>query len=109
MKQLRLDLNVKEIEDPVIRDNFFRVREFLRDELFGKFIGRHMSLTVSAAVTNERVPHRLGFKPEDVILTYCSANSVTFNYSLFDNLYMDFTTTGACTFRFYIGSHKEQD
>lgn len=104
MAKRELDLLVQETEDFTTRENFDRIRLFVSEDLFTKFDGKLYELELSAAVTNFRFTHRLGFLPKDVILTgNTGVGSVTFNYSLFDSTHIDLTTTGAVNLRFVAG------
>jgi len=105
MSSQRLELFVPETKDEIARENFDRIREFVSNDLFTKFDGEHFTVDIPAAITNLRYEHRLGFKPQDVILTSkIGAGSVTFNYNLFTNQFIDITTTGAATIRFVAGT-----
>lgn len=104
MPKRELELLVQETDDFVSKENFDRIRLFINEDLFSKFDGKFYELSLDSSVTNLRFPHRLGFVPKDVILTgNTGAGSVTFNYSLFDQSYMDLTTTGAVALRFIAG------
>lgn len=100
---------LKDIDDPYIRENFKRLESFLQD--FPLFRGewRFFELTFSAAVTNEKRAHGLGFTPLDVIQTsVAGAGDITFNHSEFSDTTIDVTTTGACVVRCFIGAYKEE-
>lgn len=104
MAKPRLDLLVENTKDSVARENFDRVRQFFRDDLFTKFDGGHFVISVPNAVTNYRYPHKLRFTPKDIILTSSiGAGAVTFNYEDFDQQYLDITTSGPVDFRFIAG------
>lgn len=94
-------------DDNKPRDNFARLNIFLRDVPFlrGKWV--FFTYTFSAAVTNLKIPHNLGFMPQDVIQTsLVGAGALTWNYALFDKTNVNMTTTGACTVRAFVGTYK---
>lgn len=70
---------------------------------------RFIEYTTKGAVTNVAIPHTLKFSPKDAILLSASNGvTVTFNYSSFNKTTISFSTTGATTFRAFIGSYKEE-
>lgn len=99
----------EQLQDPVARECFQWIVDFVRDVplLQGNF--RHLELEFNKAETNLKVPHNLGFKPEDIIQTSVTgAGSVTFNYNKFDNTNLDITTSGACVVRFFAGRYERE-
>lgn len=105
-----LEVNLTGIKDFATRDAIANVQDEFRDNdlLGGKFT--FFTLSFLSAVTNYKFPHGLGFKPLDIIQTSFiglgtgGAGAVEFNYSLFDAVNLDITTTDACRFRFFAGS-----
>lgn len=98
----------KDIDDPFIRENFKRLTLFIK--AFPLFRGNwaFQEKTFTGAVTNLNIVHGLGFKPTDVIQTSkTGAGAITFNYSSFDSININVTTTGACVVRFFIGAYRE--
>jgi hypothetical protein len=105
MKKTRT-LLVKEMQDSYVRENFMRLQDIIRRLPLDGF--RHLEITFDAAQTNKKVAHGLGAKPKDVIQTSLTGTgSVTWNYSSFDDTYLDVTSTGACVVRAYVGTHTE--
>lgn len=105
---MALDLILKEIQDDYVRENFTRIRRFLEGKTFLKGTFKFFELEVTAAVTNQRHKHNLGFVPKDVIITsQIGAGALTINYSRFDIDFIDFTTTGAVAFRGFVGTYRE--
>jgi hypothetical protein len=102
------EITFKDIEDPYVKESFSRLKQFLQGlpMLFGEFEFRE--IVASAAVTNMKVPHGLGFKPVDIIQTSkIGAGNITFNYDKFDKTFLDITTTGPCTVRAFVGAYRE--
>lgn len=108
-KQTKLSLLKKEVSDEYSRENFERIEGFIRDEplLKGKF--KFFELVFSAAVTNMRIPHNLGFLPKDAIITYRipTTSTVTLNQNLWTDTFLDITTSAAVTIRAFIGTYGE--
>lgn len=104
----------KDIEDVYIRENFKRLALFLQK--FPLFRGewQFFEVTFTAAVTDFKIAHGLGFTPTDIILTATKgagsvgAGVITFNYDSFDKTNINVTTTDSCVVRFFAGSYKEE-
>ena len=102
------ELILKNVEDVIIRENFFRLQKFLNDFPLFKGSWKFFELTFDAAVTNKQILHGLGFIPLDVIQTSVrGAGTLTWDYDLFDRDYLVVTTTGACTIRAFVGAYRE--
>lgn len=90
-----------EASDGKVRENFKRLQDFIKDLVAQPFLkGTFKFLTFShdTAESNIKVPHGLGFKPEDVVVTSAIGSlSYTLNYSSFDENFLDITTTGSGT------------
>lgn len=95
------------ITDPNARESFKQLQEFLVEET--PLIGfRHFEISLDAATVNYRFPHSLGFLPKDIIETSVTGSgSVTYNFSLFDDTFLDITVTGPCVMRFFAGSYQK--
>lgn len=99
----------EKLEDPVSRECFQWIIDYVRDVplLQGSF--RHFQLTFTRAETDLLIPHRLGFQPKDIIQTSLTgAGTVTFNYNKFDADNIAITTTGACVVRFFAGRYESE-
>ncbi len=103
----KLSLTLRLIENEYIRENFRKILEFFRNEP-GLFGFRLVTITETGAVTNKKIPHGLGFLPQDVIQTQkTGAGDITWNHDSFDAQYLDITTTGACQVRALVGTYQE--
>jgi len=102
-----LKIFTSEVVDTVIRDNFTSIRNFFDKN--SQFIGFSLlEFEVNSAVTNEKIPHSLGFQPKDLVQTSkIGSGTITYNYDKFDSTNLDITTTGPCKIRAYVGTHKE--
>jgi hypothetical protein len=102
------DIILKDVQDIYVRENFFRLDKFLKKYPLFRAELYFFELTFVAAVTNERRPHGLTFKPLDIIQTsLIGSGSLTWNYDRFDLKNLDVTTTGPCTVRAFIGAYRE--
>lgn len=104
-----IKLLVKEIEDERSRENFKRLqKELTVDQVILKGQWKFFEIVFDGAVTNFKVKHLLNFVPKDVIQTsLIGAGALTWNYTLFDRVNLDITTTGACTVRAFVGAYLE--
>jgi len=101
------DLKIDQIKDPVIRDNFRALREYIsKQNQFNDFV--HIEFKTTSAENNKKISHGLGFKPKDVILgKIVGSGTVTFNYSKFDSQYIDITTNGPVRVRAFVGTYVD--
>jgi hypothetical protein len=106
--QLRKPL-VELIQDVNIRESLQWIYEYLSDIslLRGQF--QHFEITFPAAKTDEKIPHKLGFVPTDVILTSVKgAGTPTFTYGDFDKTYLVISTSDECVIRFFAGRYENE-
>lgn len=96
-------LLINEMKDQYIQENFIRIQDFIKtaELLSSNFF--FFSITVPGALTNYRFAHNLGFRPLDIIQTSAIGGTVTWNYSLFDDEFLDLTTSAALTVRGFAG------
>ena len=67
-------------------------------------------LTFDRAETNIQIPHQLALVPKDIIQTSISDGAtVTFNYDNFTSTYIELSTSGACTVRFFGGLYESEN
>lgn len=105
-----LKLYLNEINDPVIRENFFRLQLNNQQDSMRKSRFRFFTFSVPGAVSNLRIPHKLNYVPIDVIqlsVTGVDTTTVTWHYDSFDATFLEVSTDGACTVRAYVGRYEE--
>lgn len=105
---MRLQLFKNEIKDTFTRENFRKIDEVFKQEpiLNGAF--KFFQIVLPASVNNLNYNHHLGFLPRDVIeLSVSNGQAVIWNYDSFTDTFIQFTTTGACTIRAFIGTYRE--
>jgi hypothetical protein len=103
MTQLRKPL-VELMEDVNIRESFTWLYEFLTQIpiLQGDF--KFFEFEIKSTNTAEKIPHRLGFVPKDIILTSVSNGAtVTFLYNKFDITNVVLQASTPCVVRFLAG------
>lgn len=97
----------KEIPDEFAQENFKRILDYFTKDAITRANFEFLTVSPTAAVTNLKVPHKLGYVPKDVILMHNLNNvTVTFNYSKFDATNIDVTLSGATTIRFLAGRYE---
>jgi len=103
-----IDLNLERIDDPIIRENFQRIAENIRQTIFNAGNWKFFQLSVLGALTHERIRHYMGFQPKDILLTSSVGDGVpTFHNELFNKEYLDISTTGPVNLRFFAGTYLE--
>lgn len=96
-----------QIDDMYVQENFKRIGDFARDDAITRSNFKFLSIEIPGVVTNFRPKHYLNFKPLDVIMLSNSTNAtVVFNYSLFDDTYLDITSSGPTTLRLLLGRYE---
>lgn len=103
--------NNEALDSERVRDNFQKVTDFLRDSPVLKSKFEFLSLSIPLAVTNTKIPHSLGFKPLDYLVTSKSNDAVGFyiDFEKSSATELDVTTTGAVDVRMLIGRYEETD
>jgi len=102
------DIILKDITDQYVRENFFRITKFFQKFPLFRTEVRFFELSFAGAVTSQKIPHGLGFKPTDVIQTsLIGAGSLTWEYASFDDKFLVVSTSGACKVRAFIGAYRE--
>ena len=99
-----LNLRIIEVQDTTARENFRVIQEELINQpiLSGNWV--FFEIEFEAAVSDFLFPHRLKFKPTDIIQTSLTgAGSLTWNYTDFTTENLSITTTDACIVRFLVG------
>ena len=105
-----INLYLSEIEDKLIRENFFRVEKYVREDTVRKAQWTFLTFTFDSAVSNVRIAHRLRFTPLDVILLSVrksDSSTVTWHFDDFDKTSIVVSTSGPCVVRAYIGRYEE--
>jgi hypothetical protein len=96
------------INDPRARQNFEYIQEAMKyDDIFkGRWTFR--TFTCVAAVTTQEFAHNLDFTPKDILCVHVSNSAtVTWLHDIFNSRFIYFTTSAACTLRFFIGRYEE--
>lgn len=102
-------LAVNEIKDPFVQENFKKLDEFFRANplLNGDF--KHFEIILDDAVADYNFKHNLNFVPKDLIQTFLTDGiTLTWNFDDFTNTDISFTTSGACTVRFFLGRYRKE-
>lgn len=105
-----LDLILKDIDDPYVRENFFRLRKFLGDQIFFDGDFKLYDIVIPAQDANFKVAHGLTFIPTDIILLAAQGDyNYFFKYSDFDrdNIYIN--ADGAVRIRFLAGKLSDNN
>lgn len=103
-----ITLLIKEVADQFVQENFKRLRDFInRNNLIQSEL-QIFEVSFTGAKTNFKFKHNLKYLPKDVIvLSVSKSATVTFNFDLFDDEYLDMTVSAACKVRFLAGTMKK--
>lgn len=96
-----LDISLEGIKDPVVRDAFYTVLEFLRSEPEVNFKWRFYEKTFADGGTYT-FPHGLGFKPKDFRITNGASGYVDLDACTTQNVTI--VVSEASTVRFELGN-----
>lgn len=108
-----LKLLTREITDRYIRENFQRINDHFKRQTALVGFG-HREFTLTETGTNQKLAHRLGYRPKDLLVTSLTGDgTLTWNYEEFDSTNLDVTVTGTVSaanptvVRVYVGTHVE--
>jgi hypothetical protein len=105
---LKLDLNLKDIEDPIVRENFFRLKRFIEEQTILDGFFTFFEIDIPAAVTSKPVKHNLSFIPKDIVLLSITGDyNAYFNYNDFTSSHIYITAAGPCVIRFLVGTFNK--
>lgn len=98
----KLNLLTREIKDIYAQENFQKIENFYAEYIFKNF--KVFDLDITQISTDIVVTHSLGFKPEDIVLTFNSAGGdILFKQESFTDKVFVLASTKACRIKFLIG------
>lgn len=104
---------LKEIVDTYIRRTFRQLLDYLVTQALLKCGWQFFTFEVGANLSENTFKHNLGFRPKDLIQTsIIGTGTLAWNYSLFDETNIVYTTTGTnpndpLIVRGFVGHYKE--
>lgn len=104
-----IDLILKDITDPHVRENFFRISKFIESQLWfdGEF--RCYDIIIPDATESFSLKHGLPFTPTDVIPLYSEGDyNFYFKYADFDASNIVIVAGGPVRIRFLAGRLRDQ-
>lgn len=106
---MTLDLIFKDIKDPIVRENFFRLqRALLESQVLGPDFS-FFEIEIPNIFTNYAVSHGLKFAPTDIFVTSVIGDqNFYFRYDMFDTTSIYVTTAGPVRIRGFIGRYAQQ-
>lgn len=106
-----VSLLLEQVTDPVVRENFQKLDEFLVTEPLLAHGYKFFRLKFTAAISNVTIRHGLSFKPNALIQVFLEgAGTVTWAYNSFTSEVIQLTiggtvtATNPTTVSFYLGS-----
>lgn len=104
-----IELILKDIEDPHVRENFFRLNRFLNEQIWFEGDFQLYDVTVPGEFDSFKVRHGLTFIPADIITLAVEGNyNFYFQYKDFDSENMYIHSEGPVRIRFLAGKLKNQ-
>jgi len=104
-----LDLILKDIQDVYSRENFFRIRRFLGEQVIFDGDFKFFDITITQKDTAYKLLHGLTFTPSDIILLSASGNlNYYFKYQFFTKDSIIISANGPVRIRFLAGKLKDQ-
>jgi hypothetical protein len=99
-----VDLILKDIQDPYVRENFFRLSKFLNSQVWFEGDFKFFDVTIPSKDESFAIRHGLTFTPADIIpLAVTGDFNFYFEYSKFNDTYIYIKTNGAVRLRFLAG------
>lgn len=104
-----LELLLREIKDKWTRENFFRVLNYIDQEVILKGDWALHEIRFDAANTEFKLAHNRDFIPYDIIvLQVVGDRNVEFNHDKFDFKNINITVKGPCYVRFLAGRFRDK-
>jgi hypothetical protein len=116
MAQINLALrrpNFEGIEDPIAREALQYLYEASLSAPFLRSNFQFFTVEFNSLVTEQRLYHRMGFVPKDIIQTAIVATdsggpyTSEYHYELFTSEYLVISTTGPCVIRLFAGAYQD--
>jgi len=103
-----IDLILKDIDDIHIRENFFRLKNFLNGQVLFDGDFKLFDVKIDKKETSFKLPHGLTFIPADIISLSASGNmNYFFRFQEFTKTDMFITTEGPVRLRFLAGKLRD--
>lgn len=105
-----IELILKDITDPYVRENFFRISRFLGNQAIFDGDFEFFEIEINQANTTTSIQHGLKFIPEDVIILSVVGNyNFYFEYANFTTTELKIFTEGPCKLRFFAGLLRDKN
>lgn len=101
---MSLDLILKDISDPILRENFFRIQRYIATQSIVTPDWKFFEVTLPQG---DLVPitHGMRYVPKDIIVTSVLGDQTFYwLYAKFDRTNLYISTAGKCTLRFFAGT-----
>ena len=103
---MSLELYTKQIDDKYLRQNFEKISNAFNDLVFTLGDFKFYEFTIKGARDSFRLYHKLGFNPNDIMVTKAIGSSYQWDYSGFNDEYLTVQTTGDLYLRVFIGNMR---
>lgn len=103
-----IDLILKDIQDPYVRENFARISRYLESQTILEGNWRFYLIEVKSSFNNFEFKHNLTFVPKDIIVLSIDGNkNVDFRFDLFTKTSIILSTQGPAVIRILAGSYPD--
>ena len=99
-----IDFLDHDLKDPIARENWEKLRNFLNDRLIISSELKILEVEVKNPSADYIVTHLLGFKPKDVLITSNSSGTASVNFSKTTKSQISLNVSDPTTVRLLIGS-----
>lgn len=102
-------LNEDQIKDLYVRNNFKNLNTYFREQ--NQFLDfKFFDLAFDKKEDNRKVEHGFKYIPQDILVSKITGKGiVSFNHGLFDNKYINISSTDSARIRFFVGSYWNAD
>lgn len=100
----KIEFLEERIEDPIVRENFEKLRNFINDRIFLSTNFRLIEVKVDKPSNDYEVFHNQISKPKDILITYVSTGLVTINFEKTTKKTISLNVTNPCNIRLLVGS-----
>jgi hypothetical protein len=105
---MNLELILKDIDDPYVRENFKRISNIFNTDNLLKGEFKFFEKEIIAANTTILVSHGLNFVPQDIIILSIDGDfNFYFKYQEFDRTNISIYVSGPVKLRFFAGVYKD--
>jgi hypothetical protein len=106
---MNLELLLKDLEDEISQENFFRIKEFIDSQVLFDGDFKLFDIQIPVQSASFKILHGLTFIPQDIILlSIVGDHNFYFRYQFFDKTSIYVSTNGPTRLRFLAGKFRDK-